>query len=139
MDKININNIFASNNNGNIFQPLNVNNLYNNDEQKDKKINFNIERLIKLREERRKKIMTQYEKVFKMCLNKINSANDLNKTEVIYDVPEVMFGYSDYNLNGCIQYVNDKLQGINLDTIILGKTIYISWLNLEENIKKKHD
>lgn len=135
MDRISINNLFPSTND---FQPLDVNNLYNTQENKIKsKINFNVDRLIKLREERKKKILIQYEKVFNICLNKINLANNLNKTEVTYDIPEAIYGHTDYNIIDCIAYVNNKLENMNLDTLILnGNTIYISWLNLEENRKK---
>jgi len=135
MDKISINNLFPSTND---FQPLDVNNLYNTNDQKVKnKINFNIERLIKLREERKRKILVQYEKIFNMCLKKISLANNLNYTEVIYDIPEAIYGHFDYNPNDCLEYVNNKLKNMHLDTIYMGdKQIYVSWINLEDNMKK---
>lgn len=138
MDKISINNLFPSTND---FQPLDVNTLCNPQENKIKnKINFNIDRLIKLREERKQKIFIQYDKIFNMCLNKINLANNLNKTETMYEVPEVIYGYFDYNSFACLHYIEDKLRNMNMDTILYNeKTIYISWLNLEENIKNSKE
>ena len=141
MDKISINNLFPASHD---FQPLDVNNLYNTNEQKVKnKINFNIDKLVKLREERKKKILVQYEKVFNMCLSKINLANNLNKTEIVYDVPEAIYGHFDYVIGDCIEYVHEKLKNMDLDTIILNeKSLYISWLYLEENrnkIKNKNE
>jgi len=135
MDRISINNLFPYTND---FQPLDVHSLYNNKEQKVKnKINFNIDRLINLREERKKKILVQYEKIFSMCLNKITLANNLNKIEIIYEVPDAMYGHFDYNPDHCLKYLEDKLQHMQLDTLILdGKTIYITWQNLSEKIKK---
>lgn len=136
MDRISINNLFSTTND---FEPLDVHNLFNTKEQMVKnKINFNIDRLIKLREERKKKILVQYEKIFNMCLNKINMANELNKTEIIYDVPEGLYGHFDYNSLDCLNYIEKKIRDMHLDTLILNnKTIFISWLNLEENKKNK--
>jgi Family of unknown function (DUF5759) len=138
MDKISINNLFPSTHD---FQPLDVNNLYNTNDQKVKnKINFNIERLIKLREERKRKILVQYEKVFNICLKKVSLANNLNYTEVIYDIPEAIYGHFDYNINDCLVYVNNKLKNMHLDTICINdKQIYISWINLEDNMKRITD
>jgi hypothetical protein len=133
MDRISIKNIFA---NSNDFEPLDVNNLYSVKDKKNK-INFNIDRLIKLREERKNKILIQYEKIFKMCLNKINLANDMNKTEIVYDVPDGIFGHNDYNPVDCLLYVEEKLKNMFFDTLILNnKTIFISWANLGENREK---
>lgn len=137
MDKISVNNIIST---PIEFQPLNVTNIYNTDENKTQtKLNFNIDRLIKLRDERKKKILTQYEKIYNMCLNKINTANNLNKTEVIYEIPDAMYGHTDYNIGDCVLYVNNKLNKMSLDTLILGSKIYITWLNLAENIKKNNN
>lgn len=134
MDRISINNLFPTND----FQPLDVNNLYNTQGNKAKnKLNFNIDRLIKLREERKQKIFIQYDKIFNMCLNRITLANNLNKTEIVYEVPEAIYGHFDYNIHDCIQYLENKLKDMDLDTLILNnRTIYVSWLNLEENRKK---
>lgn len=134
MDKISISNLFPSTYD---FQPLDVDNLYNTQDQKTKnKINFNIDRLVKLREERKSKILIQYEKVFNICLNKINLANNLNKTEIVYDVPEAIYGHFDYNINDCVEYIDNKLKNMDFDTLQLNKSIYISWLNLGDNRKK---
>lgn len=126
MEKININNLFAPVSK----KPINVNDFINTTNSPDNsaKVGINIDKLINLREERKQKIVLQYDKIFKICINKINMANNLNKTEVIYDVPEVLFGYSNYNINECILYITNKLKESRFDTIILGKSIYISWL-----------
>ena len=136
MDRISINNLFPSSNN---FQPLDVNSLYNINEQRTKnKISFNIDRLVSLREERKKKVFIQYEKIFNMCLNKINLANGLNKNELVYYVPEAVYGYFDYRSNDCLEYIEDKLRNMKLETLILDNTsIYISWENIAKKIKKK--
>jgi len=136
MDKISVSNLFPSTRD---FEPLNVNNLYNTGEQKAKdKLNFNIDKLIKLREEKKKKIFVQYDKIFNMCLNKITLANNLNKTEVTYDVPEAIYGHLDYNIIDCIVYINSALENMYFDTMIFGRTIYISWINIEEKKNKNN-
>lgn len=135
MDKISVSNLFPSTRE---FEPLNVNNLYNTGEQKSKnKLNFNIDKLIKLREERKKKIFVQYNKIFNICLNKITLANSLNKTEVTYDIPEAIYGHLDYNVVDCIAFVNEQLENMHFETLIFGKTIYISWLNIESKSTNK--
>ena len=136
MDRISINNLFPSSNN---FQPLDVNSLYNVNEQRTKnKITFNIDKLVSLREERKKKVFVQYEKIFNMCLNKINLANGLNKNELVYYVPEAVYGYFDYNSINCLEYIEDKLRKMKLETLILDNTsLYVSWENLAKKIKKK--
>lgn len=131
MDKININNLFPATT-LNDFQPLDVQSLFNLNEQKNrKKINFNMERLIKLREERKNKVLSQYEKVFGFCLNKISLANTLNKLEVVYDVPEAMFGSFEYNSIDCLLYIDNKLKDMGFETLLISNSsLYISWLNL---------
>lgn len=136
MDRISINNLFPSNND---FKPLDVNSLYNPQEKHVRnKINFNIDRLVNLREERKKKVLIQYERIFNMCLNKINLANNLNKVEIVYDVPEAIYGSFDYNSNDCLEYIDDRLKKLKLDTLILdNKSIYVSWENLAKKMSKK--
>ncbi len=158
MNNISINNIFSPGSGGNEFRPLDVNNLsgemsgvgessdaysalpglagikFPGDEKHHK--GFNLERLIHLREERRVKILAQYEKIYNMVLNKITLANNLNKTELVYEVPDVVFGHYDYNSLDCINYIDIGLKKMFIDTIVLSdKTIYISWLNLDKNIR----
>ena len=130
MDKININNLFPSTTDD--FAPLDVQSLFNLNEQKNrKKINFNMERLIKLREERKNKVLSQYEKVFGFCLNKISLANTLNKVEVVYDVPEAMFGSFEYNVADCLIYIDNKLKEMGFETLFISdNSMYISWQDL---------
>lgn len=73
-----------------------------------------------------------------MCLKKITLANNLNKLEVVYEVPDAVYGYFDYNSDQCLQYIDEKLQQLQLDTLILNsKVIYINWQNLSEKVNKQ--
>lgn len=134
MEKININNLFPS---VVTDDPLDVHSLFNLEEQKNrKKMNFNLDKLVKLREERKNKVISQYEKVLGFCLNKITLANNMNMLEVIYEIPEVMFGSFEYNPVDCILYINEKLKDMKLDTLILDDfSLYISWSNLGKNLE----
>lgn len=136
MDKICISNLFPTTYKN---EPFNVNTLFNlNDNSlQTNKLNFNIKKLITLREERKKKIFVYYDKIFSCCLNKIEMANNMNKTEILYEVPNAIYGSFDYNVHDCIHFINNKLREMKLDTLIINdKTLYVSWINLEENIKK---
>ncbi len=136
MDKISINNIFLQSPDNS--RPLDVNMMFDVGGSNKTKTNFDIDKLIKLREERRSKILVQYEKIFNMVLNKIMAANKMNSTEMIYAVPDALYGHFDYNQADCAKHVADKLTGLGLDAAPLADhTIYISWLDLENNIKKK--
>lgn len=129
MDKINISNLFPTN--GNDYQPLDVQSLFSITEKKQKKINFNLDKLITLRQERKMKILIQYEKIFNMCLNKISVANNLNKLELLYEVPEAIYGSFEYSSIDCLLYISEKCKKMGLETIILTETsIYISWIDL---------
>lgn len=139
MEKININNLFKGASNE--FKPLNVHTIYDVKGNKDKeKFNLNIDRLINLRDERENRVLVQYEKTHNTCLNKITTANELNKTAVIFNVPETVYGYFNYNPKECIKYINMKLEKEKFDTLVLNDTtLYISWLNLGKNREKKEE
>ena len=135
MDKININNLFGGTNN----KPLNVHTLYDTQGNKDReKVSLNIERLIHLRDERKNRVLVQYEKTYTSCINKITIANELNKTDITFTAPDTSFGYTDYNVVDCVNYIKTKLDELKLDTMVLSdNTLYISWLNLGKNIGEK--
>lgn len=118
---------------------LGISSLCNPRENREKNdLDLNINKLINLREERRKRVFKQYDKVFKMCMTRIHTANQLNNTETIYTIPEAAFSYPEYNQEECILHVQKKLRDNNFDTFVLTqKDIYISWLNLEKNIKDR--
>jgi hypothetical protein len=139
MDKICINNLF--NKGANEFKPLNVHTIYDVKGNKDKeKFNLNIDRLINLRDERENRVVAQYDKTYNTCLSKITTANELNKTSVVFNVPETVYGYFNYSPGECVKYINKKLEEMKFDTLILNDTtIYISWLNLGKNREKKKE
>ena len=144
MDKLSINNLFPpssnKNNNNNHNEPLNVNSIYNqNMHKKSNKIQFSIDGLLSRKEERKRKMIESYRKIYGILLNKISNVNKINDTtEIIYDVPEAIFGCKDYTSTECLRYVENKLRNVyHMDTLKLSdKSIFISWKYIEENRKK---
>lgn len=72
-----------------------------------------------------------FEELYKQCLIKINTAIELNMTDIIYSVGLSYFGYSYYNSFQCIKYIETKLKEKNFLTLIVSnKDIFISWKNI---------
>jgi len=129
MDKISIDNLFPNIKFKN--RPLDVYSLYNPKEiKKEDDISYNIQNLRNVREENKRKIEQVYMKVYEDCLKDIIELNKKNKTDMIYDIPLVIFG-KEYDNIDCIKYINKRLIRLNMETIILsGERIYISWSNI---------
>ena len=136
MHHISINNLFSTDKNN--FRPLDVYSLCNTKESR-KPNRFNKERLINLRQQRKNRVLKEYEKFYNICLTKINTANNINRTDIEYEIPAGLFGYVDYDPSECLKYMESKLQSIDLDTMITSNnTIYISWHNLGEKSRSKY-
>jgi len=72
-----------------------------------------------------------YEELYKQCLIKINTAIELNMTDIIYSVGLSYFGYSYYNSFHCIKYIETKLKEKKFLTLVVSnKDIFISWKNI---------
>ena len=138
MDKITINNLFPSASTTD-NKPLDVYSLYNPEANKIKNnINFSVDKLIQVREDRRIKTVEQYKKIFNLCLAKIDSTNKMGLYELVYEIPLAVYRYPDYNPVECIEYLNNKLKILYMDTKILSiSEILISWTNIQENRRKK--
>lgn len=137
MDRININNLFSSSTINN--KPLDVHSLYNPKENKIKNnIKFNVDRLVNVRDEQERRIYDGYKKIYNMCLNKIDTANSMRKTEIIYEIPRSVFRCPDYSPWECKDYLQKKLRKLDMDTLMMSDHfMFISWLNIKENRKKE--
>lgn len=79
----------------------------------------------------RKKIDDLYEELYKECLVKINTALELNITDIIFNVGISYFGYPTYNSYECIKFIDTKLKEKKFLTMIISnKDIFISWKNI---------
>jgi hypothetical protein len=130
MDNININNLFPlSNSRSSVDKPLDVTSLYNFDRPQNIELEANVK-------EKKRIIHNRYRKITDMCLNKIKSANKINKTDIVFNIPLTVFGCHEYNSDECLDYMEYKLRKLYMDTYILSKTaIFVSWLNIENNMK----
>lgn len=137
MEHINIDNLFLPNNKDK-HEPLDVYSLFNTKENKThSKINFSIEKLMKSNEKNKKKTLQQYQKIYNLCLNKIDMANIHKMTDIIYNVPKAVFRYPLYDPLECLNYIENNLRALYMDTLILSNSsIFISWANIKENKNK---
>ena len=79
----------------------------------------------------KKKIDDLYEELYKQCLIKINTAVELNMTDIVYSVGLSYFGYTCYNSFECIKYIETKLKEKKFLTLIISNdNIFISWKNI---------
>lgn len=72
-----------------------------------------------------------FEELYKQCLIKINTAIELNMTDIIYSVGLSYFGYPYYNSFQCIKYIETRLREKKFLTMVVSnKDIFISWKNI---------
>lgn len=78
----------------------------------------------------RKKVQELYEVKYNECLMKINSAIDINMTDIFFQVTDMYFGCKLYNSYECLTIIQEKLRKKNFDTLIISNNkIFISWKN----------
>jgi hypothetical protein len=79
----------------------------------------------------KKKIDELYNELYRECLVKINTALELNITDIIFNVGLSYFGYPTYNSYECIKIIQEKLKEKKFLTMIISnKDIFISWKNI---------
>jgi hypothetical protein len=77
-----------------------------------------------------KKVQDLYEIKYNDCLMKINSAIDINITDIFFQVTDAFFGFKLYNSFDCLNFIQEKLRKKNFDTLIISKNkLFISWKN----------
>lgn len=153
MDNINIKNIFDSNynftKNTNILenknkytiQNLNVDDMTQTLSSYVKLTDDFLVNKIKYNESLEQKKATDiYEVKYNDCLMKINSAIDVNMTDIFFKVISGQFGCKLYNSIDCLYYIQKKLRKKNFNTLIISKdTIFISWKNTDFFKKSKYN
>ena len=141
MNNINIKNIFDDNynltksiiNDSNKYsiQNLNVSDLIPNLNPYVKLTDDYLINKIKYNEYiEKKKVQELYEIKYNDCLMKINSAIDINMTDIFFQILDAHFGYKLYNSYECLNLIQEKLRKKNFDTLIIKTNkIFISWKN----------
>lgn len=133
MDKINIENLFHCKTN-NSSKMLDVKAITKNQKS------FDTDILIETRERKRKTLLNYYIKFYNTCLKKIEIANNLGKTDLLYTVTEFIPNCIEYKPIECIKYIKNKLDNDLFDTYIIDdKTLFVTWLYIEANKQNIND
>lgn len=129
MEKLNIQNLFDCPTGNKSFDVKSLANNSDND--------FNIKKLVRTREQQRCKLIDLYRSLYKDCIKKIDSANSLNKTDLLYNVKPFIHSLPNYDPKECLKYINKQLKNQYFDTYIVDSTtLFITWLYIEVNINK---
>ena len=81
-----------------------------------------------------------YKKIYNICLNKIDTANSMRKTDIIFEIPRLIFRCPEYDPFECLNYLEKKLRNLDMDTLRMsGLFIFISWQNIKKNRKRERD
>jgi len=91
---------------------------------------LNIKDLQKLNRERQKLKLEPYKKILEMICNKITETSTiLQKTYCVFQVPEMLFGYSLYEINDCCIWLKSELlkQGVSSVDIFEHHILVIKW------------
>ena len=127
MDKLNIENLFHCKTHSS-SKILDVKTITRNQRP------FDTDILIETRERKRKTLLNYYLKFHDTCLKKIEIANNLGRTDLLYSVTEFIPNCPEYKPIDCVEYIKNKLDKNFFDTYIVGnKTLFITWLYLEAN------
>jgi hypothetical protein len=136
MEKLNIESLFRckTNNHTNTLKTLDVKAI------SQIKKDFDTTTLIESRERKRKKLLEQYVKTHENCLRKIEIANKMGKSDLLYSVTDRIVNCPEYDPINSVEYIKRKLDSEFFDTYIVSKnTLFITWLYIElnqENAKK---
>jgi len=99
---------------------------------------FNINKLIKDQYNQQQKKLDIYNKILKKVYNKIELVNKRKKTELIYEVPNYIFGYPLYDNRTCIVFIISSLRKKNFYVKFnYPNILFISWKNLVQTSLQK--
>jgi len=128
MDKINIENLFNCKTHNNRKRILDVEVITQCQKP------FDIDTLIETRERKRKILLNYYISFYDSCLQKIEIANKLGKTDLLFTVKDFIPNCPEFKARNCLEYIKKKLQNDYFNIFILNnKTLFITWLYLEAN------
>ena len=150
MNGLSINNLFPTSKVEHSNQPISVSSLYGASEHTPKldqlsnsrqiANNFDLNKLLTAKQNKQDKAVSHYKKRFNMILNRIGSAHSFQKSSIICDVPDRVFRCVGYTAQGCIEFIENRLRRLYMDTLQLNdKSIFISWANIDENKQYAED
>jgi hypothetical protein len=128
MDKLNVQNLFNCQTGNNKI--LDVKSIIDKSDN-----SFDIKKLIESREVKRKKLVDIYRKLYTNCIKKIDVANTIHKTDLLYTIPLSIPDLPEYDSKECLKYIDNQLKMLYFDTYLVNPiTIFITWLYIEVNI-----
>lgn len=137
LEKINIENLFSSANGNRPYTNgrLDINTLFKN-KSNNKDFKFDSDFLLNDVRKRKEKLSDTYMNIYKLCCDKIVSANSVGITDIIYEAPHFVPECTLYNTKECLKFIREKLDEEKISCLMLSKTkIFITWHDLEEKIK----
>ena len=91
---------------------------------------LNIKDLQKINRERQKLKLESYKKILEMICSKIKETSTiLQKSYCVFQVPEILFGYTLYEINDCCLWLKTELlkQGVSSVDILEHHILVIKW------------
>ena len=123
MSKLSLDTLFPESSN----DALNVTTLYESNFVEKPDIN----KLIKTKQIKKNKLKNCYKNILKNVYKMINDANNSNRSEIIYQVPQFGLNNDKYDPKYCMSYIEKKLRGMNFDLLRLSKlSLFITWYNI---------
>ena len=99
---------------------------------------FNVNTLIKDQYNQQQKKLDIYNKILKKVYNKVELINKRKKTELIYEVPNYIFGYPLYDNRTCIVFIISSLRKKNFYVKFnFPNILFISWKNIVQTSLQK--
>ena len=127
MDKISISNILSIPENE-VIGEFGTGTLYNN----KKTVQMEVDELLKLKRVRRENKIKLYRGALRECIRMIKNADAIRKTEMLFKINRIEFGFPEYDKDECRDYVIAELRKYDFDvTKIDNLTIFVSWEFLE--------
>lgn len=99
---------------------------------------FDVHELIKIKNEQRNLKIETYKKHLRLCLNKIEDATKLGKTDIVYHLQKIDRDCPNYNVDECMEYIDEMLKYQKFDTLLMmNNVLFISWYYMELYLSNK--
>ena len=138
LDALNLDNLFPSKDGSRCSTngKLDINTLFGHNNAQNFTFDSNI--LLEGIKRKKEKLEECHKNIFKSCCKFIMSANKLDMTDIIFEVPIYISECQLYNSYNCLLYIKEKLKEHNISSVIHSKVkIFITWNDIEEKLSKK--
>lgn len=123
----------------NLFENNNDDDELNSETLTIKQQKFDVHELIKIKNEQRNLKIETYKKHLSLCLNRIEDATKVGKTDIVYHLQQTDRDCPNYNVDECMEYIDEMLKCQKFDTLLMtDNTLFISWYYMELYISNKN-